>query len=361
VRPLNRSRVTLILAVVVGLLVVVTGAVLVLARVGPFGGHPDAQRSSPSPSPTPSPRPTPKPPVKLGKLKAGLTIAVVGTNLFAQDAQGAWTSTDSGRTWTAVTLPRGGTGLTVDPKDPKHFLVGGGGIQESADGGATWKAAAKQPAGAAPMVPMGIAAADKNTWFALAGGHLQRTRDAGGHWKAVDGLPSLSSAQLVPMTGAGRYVLAGGGQAFELTGFGTQVKALPKLPSGNLVRVAVLGKNDPPNLVGVSDNGKAFAFGGTSWTAIDGGLSGPVAGTATGYGWLGDGGMKLGSPAAARATSDGGHTWKPASGLPTQSMEAVAAVTPNGKVALAYFAGGDMYRSADGGLTWIFISRFFRS
>jgi photosystem II stability/assembly factor-like uncharacterized protein len=252
--------------------------------------------------------------------------------------------------------------MIVDAKDANHWLIGGPSLQQTADGGATWKASPAQPPGGGPFTPLVVSPADKKIWLVIANGYVYVTRDAGVTWKAIKGLPAVSVARIAAMAGGGKFLLGVGGQVFELTGYGNQVTALPSLPSGSVAKLAVIGTNDPPEALAISDGGHPYVFRGGKWSEVADGLSGPIDGVPAGYAWLGDGGMKLRAAAKLKVSHDGGATWRTAIGLPAdQTVEAIANLSANGDTVFAYCAAGDLYRSTDGGFNWSLVSTGLRA
>jgi photosystem II stability/assembly factor-like uncharacterized protein len=323
------------------------------------------QSYSPPPAATATPTPAPSAtPVALkpGTLSAGLTLVAAGTKLIAIDSAGARQSSDQGLTWSAPNQPKGATGVLVDRGDPNFRLAGGPTLLETTDGGANWKAPKAQPPGAAPFTPLMVNPGDSTVWFVVGNGHLLRTRDGGVTWRALTGLPTVTSARMAAMAGADQFILAIGGQVFELLDNGNQVKALPVLPSGGAARLAVVGSGDPPPIVVVTDSGHAYSFRAGAWADVVTIPAGPLDGLPSGKAFLGDGGTKVNSPGWVLVTADGGVTWKPATGLPgDQPIDAITSLGPAGNSVWAYAAAGDIYHSADGGISWSLVSHAFRS
>ena len=355
---MSRSPVRGLVIAGAAVLVLAAGAGVFLERGLLFGRHADPHAS---PTPSPSGSAHKAPPVKRAGILTSPALAAGGTSVVAFDSSSAWVSADRARTWKEVKLPDGAASLVVDPKDPAHWIVGGTSVSQSADSGATWKAAAKQPPGGGSFIPLAISPLNKAIWFVVANGHLYRTLDGGTSWKPVAGLPKMGVATMAGTTQA-RFLLGIGGQFFELTGNGAAAKALPNLPSGSIRRLAVVGADDPPEVVASGDAGHAYALRGGKWQEISGGVAGPVAGTSTGKGWVGNGGMKIGSPGQLEVTQDGGKTWKAAQGLPPdESVEAIVPGVPGGRLVYAYCAGGDIYLSSDAGLSWRLASTALRT
>ena len=314
-----------------------------------------ATRSSPVPTPTPTP-------LKPGTLSVGATLVAAGTELIAIDSTGARQSNDQGLTWSEPNLPAGGSGIVVDRGNPNFRLAGGPTLLETSDGGATWKAPKLRPPGAPPFTPIMVNPADSTVWFVAGNGHLLRTRDGGISWRALAGLPTVTAAHMAAMATTDHFILAIGTQVFELIDNGNQIKTLPPLPSGQDVRLAMVGAVDPPPIVAVTDTGHAYSFRSGAWTEISGGLTGPLDGLPSGRAWVGDGGAHLGSQGQMMVTTDGGGAWSAATGLPPdQSVEAIAGLGPSGNSVWAYCAAGDIYHSSDGGLTWSLVSPAFRA
>jgi photosystem II stability/assembly factor-like uncharacterized protein len=310
----------------------------------------------------PAPALTASSPTRIGRLALGASLVGVGSTVIAVASDGVWQSGDEGVTWTSVALPAGSNGVVVDSSDAKHWLGGGPRLMQTRDGGKTWSEPKAQPRGGGPFSPLLISPVNPEVWFVAANGHLVKTHDGGATWNLVIGLPPVPAAEMAQLYSNSNLILATGAQVFELMANGRSVQALPNLPSGAVTRLAALGRTVAPLAIATTDSGHAYLLHSGSWTEVAGGLAGPLDGVLSGDGWLGDGGAKLGAPAKMNVTTDGGTTWKPATGLPPdQTVEAIAASNQTGEIVYAYCSGGDVYRSSDHGAKWRLVSNAFRS
>jgi len=117
-------------------------------------------------------------------LKSGGTGGARGTMTLLE-------ASDGGRALRiAARLPLGSGSCAMDwPTLQEGFVVCGGRMDVTSDGGRTWRAAALDlPAGASgePYAPYFLNA---DTGFATARGSIYRTADGGGHWQRVYRLP----------------------------------------------------------------------------------------------------------------------------------------------------------------------------
>jgi photosystem II stability/assembly factor-like uncharacterized protein len=270
-------------------------------------------------------------------------------------------SSDGGKTWTSLRPPSNGSGIAVDPSDPRHAITGGSSIQVTANGGASWSQTRRPPPGTGPYQPLQVSPFDGTVWFLLHQQRLLRTRDASVSWRELTGLPSLTTPVMVPGTVFGQFFLASGSRLFELIDNGQQILELPTLPQGVTVADLAVVAGNPPSVLARGGKDSAYLLKGNAWSVAGGGLNGPVAVGANGVLLVGNGGAKLGSPGAISYSTDAGITWAPAIGLPyDQSVEAIAA-QPNPRALLAYCYGGDIYTSTDGGRSWTLLTRALRT
>lgn len=166
-----------------------------------------------------------------GTLWAGTGELNPGGGSLTYGGNGVYKSTDRGRTWKNVGLKDSSTigRIAVDPKDPKHVVVGvggnlfvpggGRGVYETKDSGASWKLILEMPNDTTgvsdvqmdPKNPKNIYAA---TWdhlrapsarrYAGPGSGIFRTQDGGKTWEQLgpaNGLPA--SADFVGRIGLG--------------------------------------------------------------------------------------------------------------------------------------------------------------
>ena len=338
----------------------VIGVAVAIAS-SPASLNPDRHTSTgfvaPSPRPVATPSPTVNAPGVLGAsprliTNGSSTVIGLGSNL-------AMGSSDGGKTWAVLRPPSNGSGLAVDPSNPRHAITGGGTIQITNDGGATWSQTASAPPAGGPYQPLAISATEPNVWFLVHQGKLLRTRDGSATWADVGSLSSLTNPILVSGQSLGQFFLASGTQVFQLSDYGQAVAAKPSLP-GSVTDVAVVGGNQP-TLFAKAGSRSPFVLLGGSWVASTVDLSGPIAAGADGTLLVGNGGAKLGTGGLLSYSTDSGNTWRRASGLPfDQTVEAIAG-QPDTHTFFAYCFGGDVYASSDGGRTWTIASRRLRS
>jgi hypothetical protein len=254
--------------------------------------------------------------------------------------------------------PAAGSGLAVDPSNPRHAITGGSAIEVTGDAGASWTSQLKAPPGKGPYQPLAISALEPSVWFFVHQGRLLVTRDGSASWTDVSGLPTLSSPVLVTGQNLGQFFLAAGSAVFQLTGYGQKITAEPTLTQGSASDLAVVGGNALSLVAKVAGQG-AYLLSGSSWVAA-GGLSGPVAGGADGAVVVGNGGAKLGVAGTVSVSTNDGVTWNQGTGLPPdQTVEALAGQSTSNDF-FAYCYGGDLYDSADGGRSWTLVTRALR-
>lgn len=347
-----------LLAVLIGGAVAVASSPASVTRSNRVLGTPLPVTPSPSASASPSPPTVTEP----GVLGTGGHLIAAGSAAFAATGFNiAAASADSGKTWTTMRPPAKASGVAIDPNDPLHGITGGTSIQVTLDGGVTWKPVQTAAPGVGPYQPFQISPFQGSIWFLIHGGKLLRTRDGGLTWLELVGLPSLAAPVMVAGPVYGQFYLASGSSVFELIDNGQQIVAQPSLPAGVLVaELAAVGGTESTLYARGSDNGLYLLKGGI-WSASTGTRGGPIAAGSNGILVVGNGGAKLGSPGAVAYSTDGGSTWREASGLPyDQSVEALAG-QPTSTTLVAYCYGGDIYMSADGGATWTLLTRALRA
>jgi photosystem II stability/assembly factor-like uncharacterized protein len=316
-----------------------------------------------APSATPSPvGASPVPSVTAaGVLGKAPVLIDSGSGLEAISAGRAAGSADGGKTWTSLVAPAKALGIAVDPGNPQRAITGGSTIQFTVDGGATWKPVIAAPPAGGPYQVIEVSPFDGNTWYFLHQGKLLRTRDGSATWRDIPGLPALPGAVLAGGSVFGEFFLALGNRVFDLIDNGQQIKEQPALPNGmNVTALAAIGGGSA-SLVARATGGGLYMLEGAQWVAVAGAPSGPIAAGANGIVVVGDGAAALGQPGSISYTFDAGATWHQAAGLPyDQSVEAIAGQPSSGSL-FAYCFGGDVYTSADGGRTWVILSRGLRA
>lgn len=347
-----------LIALLTGVAVAMASNPASLTREHGAGANTAGAKPSPSPAGS-SPIPSVTSPGVLGD-GAHLVVAASGV-LIGLAPNLAEESSDGGKTWTSLRTPSNGSGLAVDPADPRHAITGGSAIQVTADGGTGWKASRTHPPGSGQYQPLQVSAFDHDVWFLIHEQKLLRTRDGSLSWRELSGLPPLATPVMAPGTVFGQFFMASGNRVFELIDNGQQILELATLPGGVTVTDLAVVAGDPPILLARGGKDGVYLLRGTTWSVAGGGLNGPVAVGSNGMLLVGNGGAKLGSPGAVSYSIDAGTTWNPAIGLPyDQSVEAIAA-QPNSSALFAYCYGGDLYTSTDGGHVWTLLTRGLRT
>ncbi len=300
---------------------------------------------------------SPPGPTTSGQLKAPVDLGVLGGRLYAFAADRAIVSLD-GSVWQP--LPAGP--VVPDPSNPARFLKGGASIQVSLDAGQNWRAPSAAPSGG-PFQPVAISPLDPAVWFVLHQGRLGRTRDSGVSWRDLTGLPALASTPtFVAGSGAGQFFLATQNRVFELVDNGQQVLDRGSVPGNSTVAGLVQAQPGSPGvLVARTTDGSIVALRNGSWDAAHPPVAGPISAAAGKLVLVADGTGQLGVMGQVASSTDGGGTWTSAKGLPTDQSVVAVAAEGDGQVAYAYCAGGDVYRSTDGALTWKMLSSSLRT
>lgn len=357
-RRLASFAVPPLIAVIVGVAVAIASNPGLLTRER--GAGTNTGGALPTPSPTGSHPPSVTSPGVLGdgaRLVAGPSGVLFGLapNLVEE-------SSDSGKTWTILRPPSNGSGIAVDPADPRHAITGGSTVRVTANSGGTWGPARTAPPGLGPYQPFQVSPFDGTVWFLLHQQKLLRTRDASLTWRELTtDLPPLATPVMAPGTDFGQFFLASGNRVFELTDNGQVIHELPTLPQGVTVTDLVVVSGDTPTVLARGGKDNAYLLVGNVWSVAGGGLTGPVAVGANGVLLVGNGGAKLGSPGAVSYRTTARSTWARAVGLPyDQSVEAIAA-QPDSGMLFAYCYGGDIYTSSDGGRSWTLLTRALRT
>lgn len=352
-------------AVVLAAALLLGVGVAVASSLGSLSGKTPANPNVPPVTFTPSPSPvdtSPPPTVtSVGQMGAAPWMAVNGSNLAVISATRAAASSDGGRTWSAIVLPAGSSGIAIDPTNPRRAVAGGSAIRVTIDGGTTWQPAKTPPPGRGPYLPIEVSPFDGNVWFFTHQGQLLRTRDSGTTWRDLSGLPALSAPVLAPGHVFGELFLAAGNRVFELVDEGQQIVEQPALPAGVVVKQLAAGGGDLRTVYARDATGALHVLKLGAWSSVNGGLPGPITAGDRNVVVTADAAAKLGVRGGVDYSFDSGKTWNEASGLPTdQSIEAVAGEADT-LTLFAYSYGGDVYSSTDGGRSWTVISRDLRA
>ncbi|MBI4496716.1 MAG: hypothetical protein HY689_02310 [Chloroflexi bacterium] len=257
-------------------------------------------------------------------------------------------------------------GLLVGPQDRSTvYLSHHDGLQVSRDGGRTWAAA---PGVQGDTMGMVSHPAAPGTLYLTGHDVLLKSSDGGRTWgtlahdlpgtdiHALAGHPDQPQTLYAFVAGHGLYRSANGGASWTLLS-----DRVPLSTSG----IAVLGGTPETIYLATQDQGVlASSDGGTSWANASGFVNGalptrmafaivydPKSGDryeSMGAGFVGA--LYLGTDRGLFKSIDGGQSWN---ALPLRSEVAALALDPaDSRVLLAADSRGQVFRSADRGLTW---------
>ena len=293
----------------------------------------------------------------------------------------AVTSTNGGRSWSPMVLPRAYYPVSMSFTSARTgFLLGPSGcalttcpavVLATGDGGRRW-----QPVFTVPtrngLDDLGLTFADPRDGFLYAQsiatetGRLYRTTDGGSRWSLADG--NLASGRFVPEVpdflspqvgwmpiASGASPIAGGietttdgGSSWTIhNGGGTWSIGAVDLVSNDLGFALSQLPNGPNAVIATHD-------GGRSWTqvlpALTPTLSVAFSNPRDGWGL----GLPL-DPTAILATTDGGLHWSLVGHLPGPGRSLAATASPRMLWAVAVTAAGGnaLYQSRDGGRAWM--------
>ncbi len=208
--------------------------------------------------------------------------------------------------------------VAIDPGDPRHLLVGGGGVWESRDGGRTWAPRTDdQPTaaiGAVAFAPgdrrVAYAGTGQGETLAALGVGLLRSGDGGGTWRAL--------------------------VAKELLGAGFRDLLVDPRDPGRLLAATTAG------LWASADGGRSWErrLGGRSWSVSAGGVRGAPSGFPGRSGWAGIE-LLAGGELGLHRSGDGGATWEPVplDAAPGGFDRVAVAHGPGGQLAYVFAAG----------------------
>ncbi len=294
--------------------------------------------------------------------------------VYAATASGVDESADGGSSWRHLDGGLGGryvAVLAVDPSDARILYAGtgGSGLWKSEDGGATWRPRPIAP-GVADIRALTVDARNPQTVFAAATatfppsvGGLFKSTDRGDTWHDVAGSSpwrgSVSSIAVDPASSSIVYAAAFG--VLRSSDGGETWTALPGAP--NFALQVVLDPRRPGTiLVGSTSGleisaGNAFARstdGGATWASIT-----PPGSTAI-----------IGLPLALAAdgtlytagfrSADDGATWTPTAPLAARTTAIATAPDAPGTLYAASVDRG-VFRSGDGARSWQGASRGLRA
>lgn len=239
--------------------------------------------------------------------------------------------------------------LLVDPQNPEHILFGShAGLQESHDGGVTWKEGTLRNADA-----MQLSASPKAPETIYATGHdvFQVSHDGGQTWQGLTpNLPGTDIHGFAQDVSEPHQLFAFvvGAGVFTSQDGGTTWQTLPTQPPGGGMHLALAASGG--SLFAATDTGLVVSRdGGQSWEALPSQPSGQIISLAVPA--TDPQTLYAGTVSGLAKSTDGGASWTnlEPDGVPVLAL----AVTPSDadRVFLLSDAGA-VYRSDDGGETW---------
>jgi photosystem II stability/assembly factor-like uncharacterized protein len=289
----------------------------------------------------------------------------VTTGIYkSMDGAASWTRSDTGSALGSDAV----VSLAIDPGAPRTLYAGSvaGRVIKSADGGASWTLAVRDPAQWVRVLavdPAGSGVVYAGTLGTAALGGVYRSGDRGTSWaRRVQGLTAAALAALAvsPQTASTLYATTGN-ELFATHDGGVtwNPRAVPPAglePDSFVLQMAV----DPLAASTLYVASEAFTFGGHPHFGLfrsgDGGASWTQL-VAPQAGWVAidplDDRILYVGPFVARS-ADGGGTWMPLSGngLPPAVKQLVIDPTAPANVYALQYGSPNLWKSTDRGLTW---------
>ncbi|NQU44570.1 hypothetical protein HQ520_14865 [bacterium] len=299
-------------------------------------------------------------------------------NLFATDFTRCFRSTDGGATWKTSSYPESGgyvNRLLVDPGDAKHLLgLGFGRAQKkmslrlfrSSDGGETWSFASGPELDRADITDFVRSPADPQRLLAIGvkrekdvySGLLLFSPDAGTTWQDISASVSReegtffnwvafdpADADHICVGGDSFYLSSNGGATWTRSGVGLVSSAGAFDPSDSR-RIIAVGQRE----------GFLSEDSGRTWSRL-GGIRGQGASLATSAGK--DSGFLLATSSGLYRSPDGGETWIGMShGFSATDIRAVALSPAEPEALFIAAAGAGVMKTIDGGANWIDLAAF---
>jgi len=283
----------------------------------------------------------------------GIAIDPANTSTLYAGSLGAgvFKSTDASTTWTSVGLrDRNVFKLAIDPRHTGTlYAATSAGLSRTTDAGATWRTLA-QPA--AFVNAMAVDSRDRRRVFiGSTGGSVYRSIDAGETWDlTATGLPPVTIYALaIDGANGALYAAADHSGVWTSSNDGASWTALPGGPLDHTSVSSLTVARDHKVFAATVGMG-VFVYAGGSWTNASAGLASPQVADVQ---ILGNGVILAATfDAGLFRSTDGGLTWLWASSGLTTSR--VTSITADPAVAArAYVATPDgVFSTTDGGQTW---------
>ena len=281
-----------------------------------------------------------------------VTVALLGLvawRMVASNARSDSADSDSSARSIATLNASDFHSLLVDPQNPEHIFFGShAGMQESQDGGYSWKAGELRNADA-----MQLAVSPKAPETLYATGHdvFQVSRDGGHTWQPLaHNLPGTDIHGFAqdPLDPNRLYAFVTGAGTFTSVDGGTTWQSLPAQPPGGAMHLALASSGT--SLYAATEAGLvASSDQGVTWAALAAQPSGgvislaiPASDPQTIY---------AGTESGLATSADGGASWKML-GPPGVLVLALAVAPTDPSRVLFVSDKGAVYRSDTGGTTW---------
>ena len=274
----------------------------------------------------------------------------------------AFRSADGGTSWSGSDAGLNGATvqtLIVDPTNPALLYAGTeSGVYKSTNGGASWTAASS----GLSNIPVNVLVMDPTnpaTLYAGAGnfevaGGVFKSTDGGGSWTASSaGLPSSSIVALAIDPTNPNIIYAGGSGVHKSTDGGLSWSSTP-LTGGSIADIVIDPTNPATIYVGTSNGIFKSVNGGGSWTASNTGLTSAFT-TMLAIDPVNPNILYADTNNFYRSTN-GGASWSVVPGFANVGVSALAFARTNPLIIYAGTQVGLVYRSIDGGQTWVLTS-----
>ena len=288
-----------------------------------------------------------------------------------KNGSGVYKSTDGGANWAGIWSGLYATAVysvAIDPQNTVTMYAGTySGIYKSSDGGGSWSAS---NTGLVAPGSRSLAIDPQTTGTVYAGTNgagVFKTTDGGAQWARVTGLGLISAFDLEfdPQNAATLYAATTTNGIFKTVDAGAtwtaintgltsrDVRAFAIDPQTTATLYAGTGNFDPRGFAGVFKS----VDGGASWTGV--GLAG-VAVSALAIDprtpsiiYAASDASSLADGTGVYKSVDGGASWTAANdGLTTRTVTSLAIDAQNPNQLFAGTAGGGVFASSDGAVTW---------
>ncbi|HET9614976.1 MAG TPA: hypothetical protein VFP22_09200, partial [Candidatus Limnocylindrales bacterium] len=286
--------------------------------------------------------------------------------VFAGTAGALYKSVDAGASWTllAGTTNVGGiNAVAVDPGNAAivYAAAGDGGVFKSTSGGGSWTAIGLD---STFVFSLAIDPSSSSTIWAGASDGVYKTTDAGAHWTLAnpgDSIPYVHALAIDPVSPSTVYVGTDGSGVFRSTDGGAHwaniSSSQPFVNSGTVSGLAVDPSSHATLYAATSNGAWKTSNGGAAWTEIDDGLEidfnrPTLAAIATAAGspstiYVGStGAFGKSEGTGVYESTNGGTSWTAINaGLSNTDVQALAVSSGANPILYAGTLGGGVFRS----------------